>query len=518
MSLDPLGLWVAEPRSDRAERALDLALGVGALRLEFPPGCWTGPLLERARSAGLQALERHQDTVRNLSNDETIPLPRGFHAGPWLPDVFRQSCYTEFQASHPDTEWASGPDRLPPAASVDSHRGDLRMHLAGAWVGGARGIRLSPWPAWTEPDSEADGPPPETAVLAEFRRLRELAGHLATGAFRQEPVLLLEPDEPDAEDLRRIYEAWLLLELAGVHASRVPARLATRKRLNQARLVVVPGCWGFPEERWRTLGGWVRGGGTLYLGFDERALLEGYPPRGDGGAPLGPPGPGFLHKLVGREPIGHPPHPRLADGRLRVRFQRKDEVFHELRELHLHDLPPLPCWPLEEPLSGKRNQLPRRHPVEVVALGPGQSVALWRHRLLKGEVLASALPLEAILSRRSGGFGDGVVHGGLGERPMGPEVSRFFFCLARAAGVVTGKVPLEPFTSVAIARGRGGFPHGLVVVNRRSRRCPGRLRMEVQGGFQARDLELDKPVALMKGQLVCPVDPWDYRVVGLSRS
>jgi hypothetical protein len=57
----------------------------------------------------------------------------------------------------------------------------------------------------------------------------------------------------------------------------------------------------------------------------------------------------------------------------------------------------------------------------------------------------------------------------------------------------------------------------MLVVNRRAQRCPGRLRLEVEHGFVARDLLSGKSVALMKGQLVCPVDGWDYRVVGLER-
>jgi hypothetical protein len=373
------------------------------------------------------------------------------------------------------------------------------MQLVGAWVGGAKGIRLGPWPTWSELDPFGEE---GSLVVEELRRFQAAVRRLTAGTFRDEPAIILEPDAPDDEDLRRCLEAWLLLKQAGIHARRVPAAAAPRKVLNTARLIVVPGCWRLPEERWVTLGGWVRGGGTLYLGFDDRALTEGYEPG------WGPPGPGFLERLVGMRAVGTPPYPRLEPGKLRLRFRKGDHGFADLRDLPLSDLEPLPLWPLEAPPRDAREA-----GVEVLALGPGQTPSVWQYPLRKGLVVATALPLEGLLSRQSPAYEVSAS----GNRASGPVLSRFFFYLARAAGLTTGGAPMEPFTDLAVSRSRGGYPHGLVVVNRRDQRAAGRIPLHLEGGFEASDLLQERPVALMKGSLVCPVEAWNYRVVGLSR-
>ena len=62
----------------------------------------------------------------------------------------------------------AGPARLAPAASVEGHRRDVRMQLVGAGVGGARGIRLGPWPGWSQLDPfREEGSP----IVEELRRL-----------------------------------------------------------------------------------------------------------------------------------------------------------------------------------------------------------------------------------------------------------------------------------------------------------------------------------------------------------
>lgn len=503
MAGQDLRLWLADCRTDRAAAAVDLAAQLGAARLELPASAWETGIQDKAREAEIEPLAAEGGRVRSLTTGEEVQVPRAPELQPWLPDSFRRACTSEFLAAVLEPAWVAGPGRLAPAASVETHRREVRMQLVGAWVGGAKGIRLGPWPTWSEldPFGEAGSP-----VVEELQRFQSAVRRLTAGTFLEEPALILEPDAPDDEDLRRCFEAWLLLKQAGIHARRVPAAAAPRKVLNSARLIVIPGCWRLPEERWVNLGGWVRGGGTLYLGFDERALTEGYEPG------WGPPGPGFLERLVGMRAVGTPPYPRLEGGKLRLRFRKGDHGFADLKDLPLSDLEPMPVWPLDLP-GREVDRAAREGPVEVLALGPGQSPAVWRYPLRKGLVVATALPFEALLARQAQAYEVGAA----GHRPSGPILSRFFFYLARAAGLTTGGAPMEPFTDLAVSRSRGGYPHGLVVVNRRDQRAAGRIALHLDGGFEASDLLQERPVALMKGSLVCPVEAWNYRVVGLSR-
>lgn len=509
MDRQELALWLVDRRADRAARAVELAARLGAARLELPAHAWETPVQDRAREAGVEPLASDGAGVRSLASGEAVALPRAPEVQPWYEDPFRRACASEFAASVSEPPWVAGPSRLAPAASVEAHRGEIRMQLVGAWVGAARGIRLGPWPSWSELDPFQEDPNP---IVEELARFRSAVRTLTQGEFRDEPVLLLEPDDPDDEDLRRIYECWLLLKLAGVRAHRVAASAAPRKVLNRAQLILIPGCWRLPEERWVNLGGWVRGGGTLYLGFDDRALTRGFEPG------WGPPGPGFLERLTGRRPVGEAPFPVLEEGNLRLRFKKGEEGFESLAEIHLRDLAPLPVWPLADPEPGGKGRAHQKRGggPRLVALGSGSEWALWRNDLEKGKVFASALPLEALLAARSGTFGDGTSGTSQRFRCCGPDLSRLFFALLRLVGVRDGGAPPEPFTDLAVATGRGGYPHGLVVVNRRAQRCPGRLSLELDGGFEASDLLLGKPVAFMQGKLVCPVDGWNYRVVGLA--
>ncbi len=492
MTNQEMALWLVDC-------PLPKAVAWGASRLERTTSSFTPEELEAAQSAGLDPLVSEEQGARSLLTGKSYPLPPSPESMPWKEDRLRRLCSSQFFAAHPENEWCSAPRNFAPASSLEAHRQALRMQLLGGWVGGAQGIRIGPWPTWCD------------SLAEEIDRWQGAQKSLSSGQFQPDRVQILEPDSPTSEDLRRVYEAWILLQMAGVTATRLPARHADRKSLNRAQLVVIPGCWNLPEKLFTTLGGWVRGGGTLYLGFDERALETGFAPQ------FGPPGPEFLERLVGRKVIGVPPYASFSHDTFRLRFQKQDRGFGDIRELYLHDLPPLPFWPLEPlPTTRARKTGAPKEDVEVLALGEGQEVMVWKHRLKRGTVIATALPLEAILSSQTHGFSD-LPGSSKQMAPMGPPVSRFFFHLAKTAGLKEGKAPMEPFTHAQQARSKGGFPHGVVVINRRGKRSPGQIAMEVQSGFEAKDLQKNSPVALMKGKLVCPVGGWDYRVVGLAR-
>lgn len=504
---DTLGIWLVEDRTDRADAALQLAVAWRCPRLQLPADAWTQARRQAATEAGVEALALEDDAP--VAGGQPVAAPRMRTSYPWLRDGFRRACEAEFAARAGGSagRWVTALDRVSPAASVEGLIADLRMHLVGAWAGGAAGVRLGPLPGWDELDLYGEAPSP---MRREIERLQEAQQALSSGSFSPSRVVLLEPDEPDDEDLRRTFEAWLLWKLAGVTPRRVPASEARRRVLNQASMVVVPGCWRLPEATWVTLGGWVRGGGTLWLGFDDRALAEGYEPG------CGPPGPGFLARLVGREPVGAPPFSEVEADWIRLRFPRGNPRVGDMREVRLSCPPGVLAWPLAElARAAPRGRRPRKDQPQALAESPGLGVTLWDHPLDRGRVIATSVPLEALLARSPDAHALAPGNRRAKARPPATDLSRVLHSLARAAGACEGPVPVEPFTELRLATGKGGFPHGALVVNRRNERAPGRLPLPDAASFDAQDLLAGKPVALMHGKLVCPVEASDYRVLGL---
>lgn len=501
-------LWLVEDRPERAARMLELAVALQAGRLELARGAWTPESLESARAHGLEPLETDGRDSFPVGGASPLPRPRLPETFPWAGSGpgLRRFAEGEFAASAPGRPFVSAPGRLAAGLGPEALAADLRMRLAGILVAGGPGIRIGPWPGWEEFDLLAAGTP-MAAELTRFLRLRDALG---PGEAREDPVVLLEPDEPDDGELSRIFEAWLLLRLAGVRPRRVAAREASRKLLNAARLVVVPGCWSFPEDRWVTLGGWVRGGGNLWLGFDERAVSAGFP------AGIGPPGPGFLARLVGRTPAGVPAPARSGEAP-RLRFRRGRDEFSDLSEVDLPGRVPFTPWslaPVPVP-EGKRGRDARAGTARIDALASAERVdpALWSFPLDRGVVYASALPLEAMLARSPDAYEPGS---GPKGRATGLELARLTRALLKTLGLVEGPPSLEPDMFLTVFTAKGGFAQSALVLNRGRERAPGRLAVPGLPDLQALDLESRTPVDLRQGRLVVPTGPLDLRAIGFD--
>ncbi len=508
MSRPRLPLWLVTDRLDQCRAALDLAVRLFAQRLELPAAAWSTDLVASAEEAGIELLGTGPGGVPIRRDGEPVREPRVRVGAEGVGrDPFRIACQAEFEASAPDHPWIEIDPRLPPAASVEAMVTEHRMHLVGAWAGGAAGVRLGPWPWWDEISPFAD---PEGPLGAELLRFRRAEAALPIGCFEDPTRLLVEPDRPDEEDRRRIREAWLTLKLAGITPQRVTAAEATRKVMNRARLVVVPGTWDFPSERWVNLGGWVRGGGVLLLGFDDRSL-EGGLANGHG-----PPGPGFLTRLTGQEPRGARAARALARDLVRLRVPRGAKTMGELREVRIPVAAPRFAWPLAAPTeAGDTPTTGRCRPVSWLAEGPWGEPGLWLHELQKGRVVASSLPLEALLADLSAPYSEAVPEARDGGRRVAVDLARLLAGALRTAGALEPQVRTDPFTELRVATARGGLPVGALVVNRGSDRTPGRLPVPGLDRFEAEDLLAGRPVALMNGSLVCPVPAADYRVLSL---
>lgn len=507
--LDPRSgriLWLAVPpkgeRSPDPASYAELAESLGLARLEVQD--------QSNRPEWFQALEDAEvDFQESPLSERTSSLLLAPRQNPfWTSDPLRERLAPEYLAQrHPGRILDLGP-RFHPSTSLLEIGQSLSQDMLSAWLGGAPLVRVGPLPAWPLIDpKEGDG--------SFFTPLSEVASLLAQFPEvepEQSSVGVLVPNLPDPEDERRCFEAWLLLKILGLRPRLIEAGKARRKDLNRLEWLVIPGTWSFSSDFWVTLGGWVRGGGTLSLSFDERPPSPS--PRGD----QGPPGPDFLHRLVGLEPDRI--LELVPEEMLRLKIQRNSRVLRELREIAF-EIPAggtgLSLWiepRVPRKKSGSRRVAPSPE-VEILAEDRQGHPALALHRLQKGQVFFSHAPLEGLAAATPGAFQPS--HGS-SPRRLGLDLARLYLGVARLAGIELPEgAMLEPWTESIPLVGRGGIPRGILVRNHGEEKARGKVSVPFGPTMEGFEPMRDRVVPLLKGQFHLPLEPGETRGIQLRR-